>query len=132
MEGFNYGVVSKENENWVVNPDAKAVVSNYVIFKEREASLIRKDPSCRGKYLVVNGKDSIFLHETEDSAFRGTESPYSFVARIGAGEFKEEVLALSAIEKLATLDALNIQAFISPIEDIMLIERAAGWKFLFS
>ena len=35
---------------------------------------------------------------------------FSFVARIGAGEFKEDVLALSAIEKPATLDALNIQS----------------------
>ena len=110
MEGFNYGVVSKENENWVVNPDAKAVVSNYATFKEKEAALLRKNPSFRGKYLVVNGKDNIFLHETEDSAYRGKGSPHSFVARIGAGEFKEEVLALSVIEKPTNFDALDTRS----------------------
>lgn len=44
----------------------------------------------RGKYLVVNGADSRFIHLTEDSALRGKEGPHSFVSRIGERQFVED------------------------------------------
>lgn len=99
IEGFWFSVVSKVNEHFIVNTDAKALVSNYAVFKATEARLIQEKPSCRGEYLVVDDKDSRFLHKTEDHALRGRAGPHSFVGRIGAGELKEEILVLGASEK---------------------------------
>jgi hypothetical protein len=107
IQGFWYSVASHENEDWKVNQDAKAIVSNFAVYKATEASLIESNPSCRGDYLVVNGADSKFLHKTEDSALRGKDGPHSFVGRIGAGEFKEEVLALSVVEKPENFDDIR-------------------------
>ena len=99
LEGFWYGIVSKGDGDWKVNEDAKAIVANYSLFKETEASLIERNPSCLGEYLVINGPDSKFWAKTEDSALRSKEGPHSFVGRIGAGEFKEEILVLAGKEK---------------------------------
>jgi hypothetical protein len=96
----------KENEEWTVNNDARTLVSNYVVFKATEATLIESN---RGDYLVINCPDSKYLHKTEDSARRGQEGLSSFVGRIGVGEFKEEVLVLSTIEKSENFDELRNQ-----------------------
>ena len=83
-----------EHNDVRVDRNAMKFVDNYVIFKDTEASLLEKDETWRGAYLVVNNADDKYLHETEGSALRGKEGKHSFVGRIGYNEKTAEVLAL--------------------------------------
>lgn len=109
MQGFWFSLTKKGSENKLkVDEDAKKHAKNFAIFKEVEASLIEKDPDFyRGAYLVVDDDKSRFVHFTEDSAFKGRNDPQSYVGKIGCGEFKEEILLLSDVEKPPDFDSFE-------------------------
>jgi hydrogenase maturation factor len=84
-------VVSKESGVWVEDEYIRAILPNYVIFKEVEASLLT-DAANRGAYVLVNDPESRFLHETFDSASRAQTNEYAFIGKVGADETTEEGL----------------------------------------
>lgn len=92
------GIASK-SDGWTLDERLKSLLPNYVIFKKVEGELIARDPSTRGAYLVINGPNSRFLHETFDSAWRDRESDLSVVGRIGIEDCSNDVLTLSLVEK---------------------------------
>jgi hydrogenase maturation factor len=84
-------VVSKECGVWVEDEYIRAILPNYVVFKEVEASLLA-DAANRGAYVLVNDPESRFLHETFDSASRAQTNEYAFIGEVGADETTEERL----------------------------------------
>lgn len=74
MQGFWCGIAEKTNSGWEVNEDLKAVIPNYVIFKELEGDLLSKDSTLHGAYLLVNSETSRFIYETHDAAWRDKKS----------------------------------------------------------
>jgi hypothetical protein len=68
------------------------------MFKSLKASLLEKDPSNSGAYLLINDKNSRSLHETHDSAWRGRQNGYTFVGRIEMDNSSQDILILSANE----------------------------------
>ena len=97
MLGFWTAIASKTLAGeWEVNEDIKALVHNYVIFKQAEAGFLSRDPSSRGAYLLINDSDSKFICETQDSALENMRSSRSFVGRIGLEGSTEDILILDA------------------------------------
>lgn len=84
-------LAGKSTGDWVVNEEVKSILPNFVVFKQLEAELIAKDPSCRGAYLLVNSPTERFLCETHDSAWRA-KAPHGFVGKVGIEDSSEEVL----------------------------------------
>jgi hydrogenase maturation factor len=84
-------LVSKESGVWVEDEYIRAILPNYVVFKEVEAFLLA-DAANRGAYVLVNDPESRFLHETFDSASRAQTNEYAFIGEVGADGTTEEGL----------------------------------------
>jgi len=104
--GYWTGIASQNDSgDWVINEDVRSILPNYVLFKSLESEL-KKDPSRRGAYLLVNSPNERFVYETFDPASRD-KANHGFLGRIGQEESSDEVLVLSAIEKPENFDDLD-------------------------
>ena len=82
-------------------------IHNYVTFKRCEQDILIKDASYRGAYLLVNGPESIYICETQDSAFQSRENIHAFIGCIGIEDSSQEILAVSRVEKPDLFDDFN-------------------------
>ena len=96
----NWLVIAARNDDneWVINEDVYETVRNYDIFKKVEAELMKKHPSYRGAYLLVNSGNSKYIYETFDGASRDHQKN-GFIGRIGMEGINLEILMLDAIQK---------------------------------
>jgi hypothetical protein len=102
IEEYHSNSASSSFNDLILNSNEvrEQYLSNYVIYKELEASLLKDDTyAYSGKYLSVHGPNSRYLHETYESAWNHENRHIAtFIGMIG-NETRETAYGKELLEK---------------------------------
>jgi len=127
IEEYHSNSVSSFNELLLYNNEVREqYLSNYVTYKELEASLLKDDTyAYSGKYLAVHGPNTRYLHETHESAWNDENRHVATFTGIIGNDNRETMYGKELLEKQnqsLVKDCLKDVNDVKDVKDVLQIQ----------
>jgi len=127
IEEYHSNSVSSFNELLLYNNEVREqYLSNYVTYKELEASLLKDDTyAYSGKYLAVHGPNTRYLHETYESAWNDENRHVATFTGIIGNDNRETMYGKELLEKQnqsLVKDCLKDVNDVKDVKDVLQIQ----------